>query len=344
MSVLKSHLWTWVQIPLSPLWSVRLVGLGHFPFTEEITGSNPVRTTIILGYYIYSKFFVMGRKMGYIVDDSGNSFFITDSEKVDRLPAGCYSVEQDAAGTVFIKTLNPDFNSIITLPNSPLPKLSEEVNKFWTEADKYSKFSLQHKRGILLHGMPGSGKTSVVLKLCEDSIKHDSLIFFCNFFDDIVKGQLQRVRQIEPDRPLVIVLEELEVSIIDESNLINVDLLNFIDGTVDINHVLFIASTTSLDFIPDTIKKRPSRFDLKVQINLPDATDREYYLKTLIPDSDLKKINLDTWIKNTEGYTISHLKELITSYFIYGTPYKTAISDINKLLKNEREIGFSNNQ
>ena len=198
---------------------------------------------------------------------------------------------------------------------------------------------------MLLHGKPGSGKTSSILKICEDSIKHNSLVIICNYFDDIQKLQIQKIREIEPDRPLVIVLEQLEVCLFEEGGHINVDLLNFIDGTSDINHVLFLASTTNLDFIPDTIKKRPSRFDLKVEIALPNSSDREFYFTNMIPEKEFKKIDLQAWVKATDGYTISHLKELITSHFIYGYPFKSAISNINKILNdNEREIGFNNSE
>jgi hypothetical protein len=65
----------------------------------------------------------------------------------------------------------------------------------------------------------------------------------------------------------------------------------------------------------------------------------------MIPEKELKNIDLQSWIKETNGYTISHLKELITSHFIYGQTFKAATSNINKILNdNEREIGFNNSE
>jgi ATP-dependent 26S proteasome regulatory subunit len=117
--------------------------------------------------------------------------------------------------------------------------------------------------------------------------------------------------------------------------------LEFLDGVNGINHVLFLATTSDLSLVPDSLKKRPSRFDLKVEINLPSATDREYYFTTMIPENELKKIKLENWIKDTDGYTISHLQELITSYFIYGQTYKASISNIRKLINGgDKGIGF----
>jgi hypothetical protein len=61
----------------------------------------------------------------------------------------------------------------------------------------------------------------------------------------------------------------------------------------------------------------------------------------MIPDNELKKIKLENWIKDTSGYTISHLQELLTSYFIYGQTYKASITNIRKLINSgDKGIGF----
>lgn len=284
----------------------------------------------------------MHKKIGYIVSETGNAFYITESEKIDSLPAGCFSVEQDSAGTVFIQRITPNFDAIIDLPNSPLQSLIAEVNKFWGEASKYATYNMPHKRGILIYGDTAVGKTSLMLKLCESSIEHNSIVFFCNTFDTIEQAQILRIRDIEPDRPLVIVLEHLEVSAFDDVGRVNAALLDFINGISDIDHVLFIATTSTLQTLPQSIINRPSRFDLKVELTAPNAADREFYLKAMIPAGDIDSIDLAAWVKNTNGFTISHLKELITSYFIYDVPYYIAIKNIKKLSKAEKEIGFTN--
>lgn len=283
----------------------------------------------------------MNNKLGYIVNETNNLYYITDSEKVSKLKAGCYTVELDSTNQVYLRLIEIESEHIITLPNLQLQSLLEESTRFWKEADKYEKYKLPHKRGFLLHGHPGSGKTTSVLKLSEYLVNQGGVVFFCNYFDDLVRIQLTKIREIEPERPIAIVLEQLETMLLDENGIINGDLLDFLDGIHGIDHVLFVATTSDLNLIPDSIKKRPSRFDLKIEIKLPDDIDREHYLKKMIPSTEFKKIELKTWIKDTRGYTISHLKELITSYFIYGYDYKQIISNINKLISISKEVGFS---
>lgn len=283
----------------------------------------------------------MAENLGYIVNSAKNTYYVTDSIKVDKLHSGCYAVDIDSNNSIFLKTVDIDPSNIILLPNSQLQNLLTENDNFWKESDKYKKFNLSHKRGFLLYGKPGSGKTTSIIKLCEHIVKMGGIVIFCDYFDDIVRQQITKIREVEPDRPIAIVFEQLDTIIPTDSGTFNTILLDFLDGIHGIDHVLFIASTNRLDMIPESIKKRPSRFDLKVEIKLPDEIDREFYFKEMIPAAFLKKIDLPTWIKDTEGYTVSHLKELITSYFIYGTKYASTITNINKLITNaDKEIGF----
>lgn len=283
----------------------------------------------------------MEKQLGYIVDDSESVFYVTESTKVDSLPAGCYVIDIDSNGGVFLNALDLDDDNVITFPNSQLESILSEVKNFWAESKKYLKYKLPHKRGILIHGLPGVGKTTSIMEICRYMTSHNGVVVFCNYFDTVIREQLSKIREIEPDRPLVIVLEQLETILFSEEN-VNVELLEFIDGIHDINHILFIASTCDLNTIPDNVKKRPSRFDLKVEIKVPDDTDREYYFKKMIPATDIKQIDLPTWVTKTKGYTISHLKELITSYFIYGYKFESIITNINKLISNKNsEIGFN---
>ena len=283
----------------------------------------------------------MANNLGYIVNELSNVYYITDSIKVDKLKSGCYAIDVDQNNSVHLRKIEVDSNHVISLPNLQLQSLLDESTKFWKEAEKYEKYKLPHKRGFLLHGPPGSGKTTVVIKLSEYIVNFGGVVIFCDYFDDSVRVQLTKIREIEPDRPIAIVLEQLESMLLDEHGQLNSDLLNFLDGIHGIEHALFIATTNDFNCIPDSIKKRPSRFDLKIEIKLPDDIDREHYLKKMIPSTEFKKIDLPTWIKDTNGYTISHLKELITSYFIYGYDYKTIITNINKLIKISKEVGFN---
>jgi hypothetical protein len=73
--------------------------------------------------------------------------------------------------------------------------------------------------------------------------------------------------------------------------------------------------------------------------------------KTVLPD-DLKKINIDTWVEKTEGFTIDHINELILLFFVFGHTEEEAFDTLfamtktrgmlkNKTSISKREIGFN---
>ena len=284
----------------------------------------------------------MVKNPGYIVERDGECFYITESQKVNSLDRGAYTLELDPNAALFFKRTKLSTEHIVEFPDSNLIKLRDECDKFVSEKAKYEKFNLVHKRGILLHGKSGAGKSATIHKLLESFLeKHDAVAIFCSHFESVTRAQICKIREIEPDRLIVIVLEHLESLVIEEGNYINTELLEFLDGINGINHVLFIATTSDLNIVPDSLKKRPSRFDLKLEITLPSESDREFYFKKMIPENELKKIKLENWIKDTSGYTISHLQELLTSYFIYGQTYKASITNIRKLINSgDKGIGF----
>jgi hypothetical protein len=284
----------------------------------------------------------MVKNPGYIVERDGECFYITESQKVNSLDCGAYTLELDTNGALFFKRTKLSTEHIVEFPDSNLVKLRDECDKFVSERARYEKFNLVHKRGVLLHGKSGAGKSATIHKLLESFLeKHNAIAIFCSHFETVTRSQICKIREIEPDRLIVIVLEHLESLVIEEGNYINTELLEFLDGINGIDHVLFIATTSELSLVPDSLKKRPSRFDLKVEINLPSDSDREFYFKKMIPDNELKKIKLENWIKDTSGYTISHLQELLTSYFIYGQTYKASITNIRKLINSgDKGIGF----
>lgn len=282
----------------------------------------------------------MGTSSGYIVSSDESTFYITESTKIDTLPPGGYFITVDDNNSVFLNAVDLNTYNIVNLPNNQLKNILSEVSKFWKESKKYLKYKLPHKRGILFHGPAGSGKTTIIHEVCTFMIQEGGIVILCNYFDSTIRDQLGRIREIEPDRPMVVVFEQLE-SILTSEEGVNIELLEFLNGMYEIDHVLFLASSNDLKSIPDNISKRPSRFDLKVEVKLPDDDDRRYYLTEMIPKADLNKIDLDKWVASTNGYTISHLKELITSYFIYGYSFENIISTINTLISNSNiAVGF----
>jgi SpoVK/Ycf46/Vps4 family AAA+-type ATPase len=77
---------------------------------------------------------------------------------------------------------------------------------------------------------------------------------------------------------------------------------------------------------------RPSRFDKRILIGMPNAQSRRMYLKKKLEGH---KVNLDKWVEDTDGMSLAHLKELVVAVTILDNDYEEAISvlkDMNKFV------------
>src|ERR1044071_3929822 len=78
------------------------------------------------------------------------------------IPAGLYNcVHVDSIGPALRKQeLNTDDLLVLPEPNSE--EIYREFERFWTLEDVFQRFGFLYKRGFLLWGPPGSGKTSLI--------------------------------------------------------------------------------------------------------------------------------------------------------------------------------------
>ena len=76
------------------------------------------------------------------------------------------------------------------------------------------------------------------------------------------------LREIEPDRKIILILEDID-------NFINVDkalltkLLQILDGSNKLDNIITIATTNYQEKLEERIANRPSRFDRRYEIGLP---------------------------------------------------------------------------
>jgi len=75
---------------------------------------------------------------------------------------------------------------------------------------------------------------------------------------------------------------------------------------------------------------RPSRFDKRIEIGMPNAESRKIYLKSLLADRIDSK-EMDKWVNDTENLSIAHLKELVTAVTILGNKYADAIKTLGSM-------------
>lgn len=157
------------------------------------------------------------------------------------------------------------------------------------------KLGLKHVKGVLLFGPPGTGKTLIARKIGEILNCHEpKIVNGPEVFNKFVGGTEENIRKLFADaekeqaekgdqsRLHLIIFDEFDAickqrgAVRDSTgvndNVVN-QLLSKIDGVNSLNNVLLIGMTNRLDLIDEAIL-RPGRFEVHVEIGLPDEEGR----------------------------------------------------------------------
>ena len=203
-------------------------------------------------------------------------------------------------------------------------ELSEVVD-FLKYPKKYRELGAKIPKGVLLHGLPGTGKTLLARAVAGEANCPFFYISGSDFVEMLVGVGASRVRSLFADAkkaaPAVIFIDEIDAvgrkrgSGIgggqDEREQTLNQILVEMDGFENNTNVIVMAATNRVDVL-DPALLRPGRFDRRIMVNEPDADEREAILKIhakgkpLADDVDLREVAL-----STVGFTGADLENLL---------------------------------
>jgi SpoVK/Ycf46/Vps4 family AAA+-type ATPase len=256
-----------------------------------------------------------------------NGRYTACERAVKQLSPGQYNIQPTDAGVVFVEhKVNTD--RLLNLPDSASEEIIKDIEVFWKKEKHFRKLQFLWKRGILLYGAPGGGKTCCVQQVSERIVNKGGISFYV---DDPGLGAvgLELFRRIEPTRPILVMLEDLDaiVNRHGESSL-----LALLDGELQIDNVVFIATTNYPEMLDKRIINRPSRFDIIKQIDMPSPEARAMYLTEVNPRLKRRQKELNTWVEMTKGYSIAHLKELVVGIEVFEVSLEDTITRLNNMI------------
>ena len=196
--------------------------------------------------------------------------------------------------------------------------LIKDVQAFFDNQELYKKLSVPWKRGLILHGVPGNGKTISIKALINSLAKRPDPIpslYVKNF--DSCSGEkysinliFQKARQMAP---CLLIFEDLDSLVTDKTRSY---FLNEVDGLESNDGILMIGSTNHLDNLDPAISKRPSRFDRKYNYKLPGEAERiaycQFWREKLLGNDmvDFPEDLCPIVARLSEGFSFAYLKEL----------------------------------
>jgi chromosomal replication initiation ATPase DnaA len=267
--------------------------------------------------------------------------FVPAFESVDKVPSGIYEIvwnRQLSQHTIKKQPFKTD--ELYQLPSYEIQDILKDIQNFWDRRDKYREYNFVHKRGILMYGEPGCGKSGIIQLISKQLIENDGIILNIKNNDDVEYfiDFIATFRKIEPNRPLIVLLEDID-SIAGENNHSTSKLLNILDGVKQIEDVVYIATTNYPEKLQERITNRPSRFDRRYKVELPNEEIREAYIRHKLKDEDLKNVNISEWVKRTEGMSLSHLKEVVISTIVMGKEFEEVMDNLEGLKKTPKIKG-----
>lgn len=268
--------------------------------------------------------------VSWAISPSGRSF-TPSGQTVSAIPPGTYQIEA-MNDRLWLSQIEVNTDEIISLPDSAYQKVLESIRRFWNQTEKYKDFGLLHKRGVLLWGPPGSGKTVCIDILSKELIQSNGIVLFTSI-PEYSTTMLPKIREIEPDRPIINIMEDVDELL---ERFGQHDILSLLDGENQIGNVVHLATTNYPEKLGARIINRPSRFDEVIKVGMPTAESRKAYL------NKFGIINLDKWTEDTEGMSIAHLRELTASVLCLEFDYQEVLERLKAMaFAPKTEDGFS---
>jgi SpoVK/Ycf46/Vps4 family AAA+-type ATPase len=183
---------------------------------------------------------------------------------------------------------------------------------FFQREDWFHQHNLPYRRGYLLWGPPGNGKTATLRLMAA----HPFIQPYTLDLSDMEEKSADVLRLFEAageNTPALVILEDLDRAFPTEGKRTQEravsfqTLLNCLDGVTTQDGVIVVATANDPTCLDPAILKRPGRFDRVVQFRNPDAELRRQYYQRLSPV--LAGEQFEIAIGKTEGFSFAQLRE-----------------------------------
>ncbi|MBL9163491.1 MAG: 26S protease regulatory subunit [Planctomycetaceae bacterium] len=247
------------------------------------------------------------------------------------------SLERDCHGAVGVKfhSLPAVNREQIILPAELLDRIERHTIAFSTHAKRLSAAGRHLKRGILLHGPPGTGKTYSAMYLAS-RMPGRTVFLLTGAGIGSIETACNMARILEP---ATIILEDVDLigtqrdrQMVD-ANALLFELLNQMDGLADDADILFILTTNRPDVLEPALAARPGRIDQAIAVPPPDEDCRQRLFSLYSEGLTLNVSRLDHFIHKLDGVSAAFVRELLRKAAVFA-----AIESNGDIVVNDEHI------
>ncbi|MEM9187819.1 MAG: ATP-binding protein [Myxococcota bacterium] len=203
----------------------------------------------------------------------------------------------------------------LVLPEGMADQMLRDFRSFLAAREEYQRYHAPWKRGVLLLGPPGNGKTHCVKALINAL---DLPCLYVQSFEaphQSPQALMNEVfRRARRTTPCALVLEDLDALVTPHTRSY---FLNELDGFADNAGIVTIATTNHPERLDPAILNRPSRFDRKYHFGLPERKERVVYFavwrEKLGSEIALSDEDVTGLAEATDGFSYAYVKETMLS-------------------------------
>jgi hypothetical protein len=200
--------------------------------------------------------------------------------------------------------------SQLVLDQRAVSLLKDDFESFFERESWFREKRLPFRRGYLLHGPPGNGKTTAIRAMMSSrGLSAYTMRLFDRRGDDSnLDAMFEKALK---NRPALVLLEDLDRAFPKtgetRSNISVQQLLNCLDGVATGEGVIVVATANEPTILDPAILRRPGRFDRVVHFPNPSPELRQEYFRRIDPTFSSAK--LKEFALKSSGLSFAQLRE-----------------------------------
>jgi cell division protease FtsH len=254
----------------------------------------------------------------------------------------------------FLDLKDRSWESII-LDENTKREIKANTTGFLNRKDRWEKYGIPPKRGVILAGESGTGKTIICKAIMAEA--HGITCINTTAYAMDADEYLTELYELAEDlSPCLVFIEDIDLIGQNRGEFgyqrgnALLSLLSVLDGIEEKKEIVTVATTNYLEMLDKALSQRPSRFDRVIKLTRPSLEQRRELVSRLCQKIPLGEKLQEYVACKTEGCTPAQVQEVIHSMVIElsdgeSGPATLSEHDIDFILsringRNGHGIGF----